>query len=55
MESALSEGLVRPERLTWLESVRSFVTCGPEDTWVAEAVASSEGLHHAVNLLGLTR
>ena len=32
-----------------------LVTCGPEDSGVTEAVASSEGLHHAVNLLGLTR
>lgn len=29
-------------------------TCGPEDARVAEAVAGSEGLHHAVDLLGLT-
>lgn len=28
-------------------------TCGLEDTRVAEAVAGSEGLHHAVDLLGL--
>lgn len=32
-----------------------LITCGPEDSGVTEAVASSEGLHHAVNLLGLTR
>lgn len=31
-----------------------LVTCGPEDSRVTEAVASSKGLHHAVNLLGLT-
>lgn len=32
-----------------------FVTCGPEDSGVTETVASSEGLHHSVNLLGLAR
>lgn len=31
------------------------ITCGSEDTGVTEAVASSKGLHHAVNFLGFSR
>lgn len=50
----LGEGSVKARTAGVFGEHEERVTCGPEDPWVTEAVASSEGLHHAVNLLGLT-
>lgn len=55
MEWVFSEGPVKAWMGEVLRGHEELLTCGPEDSGITEAVASSEGLHHPVNLLGFAR